>query len=101
MHITGSFTTPAPLPANMPYTYIGPPGSPIQTWSFNDGLHTYSASDTSLLYAFVSTDSAGNIQSFSFGGLSPLPPNTIGQLMNGFVFSSLTPLVQAASVAPC
>ncbi|HEX7917569.1 Ig-like domain-containing protein [Rudaea sp.] len=105
MHFSGSFTTVNPLPANMPSTNIGATGSNlVQSWSFTDGLHTYSASNTYLDTDFtVATDAAGNIQTFYLGGLSPLPPNTVGQKMNGLVFEivSSNAIVQAASNAPC
>ena len=105
MHFSGSFTTASPLPANMPGTDIGPNGSNlVQSWSFNDGLHDYSAANSNLITEFiVATDAAGNIQQFGLAGVSPLPPNTIGQKMDVFVFTIGTGIanVEAVSNAPC
>ncbi|MBD9392944.1 Ig domain-containing protein [Acidovorax sp. ACV01] len=60
MRQTGSFTTAVPLAANLNHADILPL---ITSYSFNDGLYQYSstASGDNMLFAFASTDSAGNI----------------------------------------
>jgi hypothetical protein len=73
--ITGSFTTASPLPANLANAPIagGTGGLGLVTsWSFNDGVFTYTNANSDLwqngvaaAHSFsVSTDSAGNITNF-------------------------------------
>ncbi len=89
MRISGSFTTAAPLPANMALTAIGPRGAGLVTaWHFADGVTAYSESDSTELYGnplnfAVATDAAGNISYFSIALMKPTPPNTVGQIMAG------------------
>ncbi|GAA0723308.1 Ig-like domain-containing protein [Dokdonella soli] len=102
MHIAGSIATASPLPANMPLTEIGPSGSNlIQTFSFNDGLHSYTLANTRLMNFDIAADSAGNISTFSMTMLSPLPPNTIGQKMNGVLLNAGAGLAEAISGGVC
>jgi hypothetical protein len=56
----GHFSTAVPLPSNLPATNIFPQ---ITSFSFNDGVDTYSSSDPNVrVYEFtVGTDAAGNI----------------------------------------
>ncbi len=87
MQLSGSITTASPLPANLSLTDIGPAGSNlIQSWSFNDGLYTYTPATSSMYQSsfVVSTDNNSNIIQFIFEFFSPGPPNTIGQLVNVF-----------------
>lgn len=104
MRISGSFTTNAPLAANLPGTEIGPSGADLVTsWSFTDGVNTFNEVNSMELYgdsAFfsVATDSNGQITSFSIGLMSPLMPHTVGQPMDAIAFSGLQ---QAASDEPC
>jgi uncharacterized repeat protein (TIGR01451 family) len=87
MSITGSFTTASPLPANMPITDIGPNGSNLVTaWSFNDGINTYTMANSVVLPQpgtfRIATDASGSITQFYIQMQQPLPPHTVGQLLN-------------------
>ena len=87
MSITGGFTTASPLPANMPITDIGPNGSNLVTaWSFNDGINTYTKLNSVVLPQGgtfrIATDASGNIIQFYIQIESPLPPHSVGQLLN-------------------
>jgi hypothetical protein len=105
MRITGSFVTGAPLPPNMPMTAIGPGGSAlVQSWAFNDGVNTYNQTNSVVLYQTasyfrVATDAGGNISTFDIGFMSPLPPNSLGQPMNGI--RVLPAFEQSAANSPC
>lgn len=85
MHASGSFTTAAPLPANMPITSIGPSGSNLVTsWSFNNGLLTFNNTNSALTYESpvsfqVSTDAAGQIVNYQIQLIAGPPPHTVGQ----------------------
>jgi len=95
MSITGTFTTAAPLPANMSNTDIGPDGSNLVTaWSFSDGVNTFTQANS---FPFagpgqftIGTDSLGNVNSFFIGLISPGPPNTVGQLLNSLTMASFS-----------
>lgn len=107
MRVAGNFTTASPLPANMPITNIGPSGGSnlVTSWSFSDGVSTYTDATTVVLYGLpnhfaISTDATGNVSAFDIGFMSPGPPNTVGQIMNG-VFSSSGPVTQATTAQPC
>lgn len=88
MSITGNFTTASPLPASMPITDIGPLGTNLVTsWSFNDGINTYTMANSVVLpqagLTFrIGTDATGSITSFYIQLEQPLPPHTVGQLLN-------------------
>ena len=91
MRLAGSFTTAAPLPANMPATDIGPLGSNlVQSWNFNDGVNTYTPANSYIVplaagSAFVvATDASGNVGIQLIGIFSPLPPHASGSPINGF-----------------
>jgi hypothetical protein len=106
MRITGSFTTAAALPSNMPLTNIGPNGGSdlVLSWSFFDGVNTYSNANSVLIYEqpgffAVSTDASGGILSFSIGLMFPVPPNTAGQPMNAIVFNPV--VTEATTANPC
>lgn len=87
MHASGTFTTAAPLPANMPPTAIGPGGSDLVTsWSFNDGVRTYTHTNSALTYGSpvsfqVSTDAAGQIASYQIQLIAPQPPHSAGDVV--------------------
>lgn len=90
MRVTGSFTTFAPLPPNMPKTEIGPKGSNlVQSWNFHDGINTYTkdnsvaAIDSDSLFS-VSTDADGNIAGYHMALMGPLPPHTLQGVINVF-----------------
>ena len=89
MTVTGSFTTASPLPANLASVNIGPSGSNLVTaWSFNDGLNTLTNLNSAPFVLTpsnftVSTNASGQVTAFRFVVVSPLPPNTVGQVMNG------------------
>lgn len=103
MHISGSFATANPLPANLTSTDIGPTGSNlVQSWSFNDGVNTYTPANSYIIPAafMVTTDSNGNISQILIGIFSPLPPHALGDSISGVVFDSSN-YDQAASGAPC
>ena len=87
MSITGNFTTASPLPANMPITDIGPNGTNLVTgWSFNDGINTYTMANSVVLPQGgtfrIATDASGSITQFYIQMEQPLPPHTVGQLLN-------------------
>lgn len=62
MRVTGSFTTLAPLPANMPNSNIA---SQVMSYSFSDGVNTIASSDPRSVVAlfYATTDGAGQITS--------------------------------------
>ncbi|GEM_PF-2398305 len=90
MRLTGSFTTHALLPANMPLTEIGPKGANlVQSWTFNDGITTWDESNSMALIDLndrfsVSTDANGDIDLYTIGFMQPMGPHTVGTLMNSF-----------------
>jgi hypothetical protein len=103
MHISGSFTTANPLPANLSSTDIGPTGSNlVQSWSFNDGVNTYTPANSYIVQIgfTVTTDSSGNISQYSIGIFSPLPPHALGDPISGIAVTS-SDGVAAATGAPC
>lgn len=59
-HLTGQFTTAAPLSANLPGNNIS---AQVTSFSFTDGLNTYSSADPDVrVYNFtVATDAGGNV----------------------------------------
>jgi hypothetical protein len=73
MSITGSFTTAAPLAANLTSsTDITPL---VKSWSFSDGVNNYTlANSVQNGDMEVTTDSGGNINGWSMAFVSPLPP---------------------------
>jgi len=85
--ITGSFTTASPLPANLNNTAIagGTGGLGLVTsWSFNDGLFTYTPASSAIWLGegssfAVSTDSAGNITTFFIVLTIPRIQAVVGQ----------------------
>jgi hypothetical protein len=106
MHVTGSFTTASPLPKNMALTDIGPDGGSnlVTSWSFSDGVNTYTNTNTVLLYGIdtnfaVSTDAGGNVLSFNLGFMAPVPPNTVDEPMNAIFLSPGE--TQATTAALC
>ncbi len=89
MSLTGTFVTATPLPASMiPATDIGPAGLGLVTaWSFSDGVNTFTQANSYPIGPSpggfnVATDALGNITVFAISLQSPLPPNTVGELMN-------------------
>lgn len=96
MSITGSFTTASPLPANMPFTAIGPAGSGLATsWSFNDGINTLTNLNSDEFGGFpsgfqISTDASGQISNYSIALISPLapPPHIVGDSIDLIFISS-------------
>ena len=105
MVVSGSFTTAAPLPPNMPLTEIGPgAATPLVTsWSFFDGVRTYTHTDSQVLFGLtqhfiVATNASGGISDYQIGFMSPTGPHTVGQTMNGVVFNQTS---YSATVALC
>ncbi len=75
--LTGSFTVPSPLPANMPLTNIAP-----VLYSFSDGFEGQSFSGSGPIGApsfMVATDSLGNISAWNFtiNIVNPFPTHQI------------------------
>ena len=103
MSITGTFTTAAPLPANMAYTDIGPYGSGLLTaWSFADGVHTYTQATSDTVVFNVQTDAKGNIVDFGIDLQNPRPPIVIGANINEmFVSNCCGPIYLAVDAAVC
>jgi hypothetical protein len=62
MRVTGSFTTLAPLPINMPNTNIA---AQVTSYSFFDGVNTIASSDPKSVISifYATTDGAGQITS--------------------------------------
>ncbi len=80
MHIAGSFTVASALPANLPVTEIGQAGSNIiQSFSFSDGISTYTQANSYSAVAQVATDASGNITQYSFQFDSPVNTAAVGQ----------------------
>jgi hypothetical protein len=107
MSITGSFTTASPLPANMAVTDIGPNGSNLVTaWSFTDSINTYTQANSVVLPQLgtfrIGTDATGSVTSFYIQLEQPLPPHTVGQLLNTVTIANFT-LTQSQDIsgAPC
>lgn len=105
MRVTGSFTTAAPLPANMPLTPIGPGASPVRvtSWSFFDGVRTYTSADSALLYGLpaqfaVATDAAGQIIGHEIDLIQPPPPHALNQVVASLALNSTRTLVVGDSV---
>ena len=106
MRVTGSFTTAAPLPANMPLTPIGPGASPVlvTSWSFSDGLHTFTPANSAPLYGLatyfqVATDAAGQISDYTISFIQPPPPHALNQIVSTVTIDSTRAL--AVSDARC
>ncbi|NDP43097.1 MAG: hypothetical protein GZ089_10355 [Aromatoleum sp.] len=106
MRISGSFTTANPLPANMPFTAIGPAGDGRAiAWSFSNGISTFTQANSSELYGQssyfgVATDSLGNISTYTFGLVSPLPPHSVGTTIE-FMYILANAQIQALNQAVC
>lgn len=98
MSLQGSMTLSAPLPAGLANVPIGP-GTPylISSWSFNDGVNTFTASNSQIAADIlsrypqrfaVSTDSNGNIVAWELFMISPRKPHSVGQQVNNFLSQS-------------
>ena len=105
MRVTGSFTTAAPLPANMPLTPIGPGASPVRvtSWSFFDGVRTYTSADSALLYGLpaqfaVATDATGQIIDHEIDLIQPPPPHVLNQVVASVALNNTRTLVVGDSV---
>lgn len=86
MKLSGSFTTNTPLPPDMPLTSIA---DRVVSWSFSDGLNTYTPLNSVLLgddpdYLQVETDSSGNVVSYIISFVSPKPQHALGSVVDGF-----------------
>ena len=80
MRLTGSLTTAVPLPPNMPYSSVEPLAT---SWSFFDGLVTYTNLNTSDFEGFfVATDANGDISAWGLDNLTPAAPNTVGETID-------------------
>jgi hypothetical protein len=82
MNVTGSFTTATPLAPN----FSGDITGQIASYSFSDGLHTYTSSDANgRVYQFViSTDPSGSINAWQItveAWQTPAPHN-VGDYFN-------------------
>ncbi len=87
--ITGSFTTASPLPPNLNGVPIAGSGGfgLVTSWSFNDGVFTYTDANSDLwqngvaaAHSFsISTDSAGNITGFFIVLTIPKSGAVVGQ----------------------
>jgi hypothetical protein len=88
-NVTGSFTTAAPLPANLTDVRIanGTGGlGYVTSWSFNDGVFVYTDANSGPLSGSggnfrVTTDGTGAIVGLSINLVSPLLFSTPGQTM--------------------
>ncbi len=102
---TGSFTTAAPLPPNMPLKNIGPGGSNLVTsWDFSDGVAASYTQANSTISLNVQTDGSGDISGFVIGLDSPQAPLAAGQPLSRLTLgtnaaTALTGL-NCAAVAP-
>jgi hypothetical protein len=80
MRLTGTLTTAVPLPPNMPYSSVEPLAT---SWSFFDGLVTYTNLNTSDFEGFfVATDANGDISQWGLDNLTPAAPNTVGEIID-------------------
>ncbi len=100
MQVTGSITTSAPLPANMPLTPIGPSASPslVTSWTFSDGVRTYTPANSALLYGLpaqfaVATDASGQIIDHRIDLVQPAPPHSLNQILTTLSLNSTFTLV--------
>ena len=91
MQIEGRFTEAEPLPADLPFTYIGPGATGplvVLSWTFTDGAATYDETNSSPYGGEaggtfqVSTDADGNIEDWNIALISPKEPHEIGQTIN-------------------
>lgn len=93
MHVTGSFTTAAPLPPNMSATAIAANGSNLVTaWSFNDGVINFTNANSALYGNYptsfeISTDASGQIATYSIQLVSPAPPHSMDQTVATLVLN--------------
>jgi len=103
--ITGKFTTAAPLAANLTNAAVasGTGGSnAVTSFSFNDGVYTYTQANSSVSggdgsYFSVSTDGTGAITSFNIQLTQPVP----GVVSSQANFMSLTPTTVVAGYGTC
>ena len=110
--ITGSFTTASPLPPNLASAPIaGGTGGLgfVTSWSFNDGVFTYTEANSTLWtdgtddadsFA-VSTDSAGNITDFFIVLTMPSSGAVVGQLTEWLFLGFDGPGTSTALTAIC
>ncbi len=83
MQVTGSFTTATPLGPS----FSGDITGQISSYSFSDGLHTYTSSDANgRIYQFlISTDLSGSINGWQItveAWQSPTSPHSAGDFFN-------------------
>lgn len=94
MRLRGSITAPQPFPPDLDAVSIGPNTDYPVTWSFNNGLGTFTNNNSSLISGTLSTDENGDILGLQFQAFSPLPPYENNQNVSGFV------LIYASSQSP-
>ena len=90
MSHSGSFTTVAPLPANLSNFYILPL---ITSFSFSDGLTQYNSADpeTTSMGAWADTDASGNILFISMNLIHwQASPHVIGTRFDAMYLANLT-----------
>ena len=112
MSISGSMILPASLPASQTDIVIGPGTSyPISSWSFSDGVNTYTQANSQILAGIsagdpprfkVSTDSNGNVTAWDLAMISPAAPHVQGQPVDTFnIASGLGDLAGDHSATTC
>ena len=99
MHLSGSFTSATALPANLNNAPVGPGTSYPITWSFNDGVRTFTEANSARVFGalsdvYVSTDAAGTLTSAQFYLMSPGPTHTVGQTVHIMLAGSATTSAQ-------
>jgi len=98
MSLNGYIVLANDLPPNLTNTTIGPGSSyPISSWSFNDGVHSYTQVNSQLLAGIsagdpprftVSTDANGSITVWDLAMISPKGPHVIDQPLDAFFSNS-------------
>ena len=95
MQLSGSFTSAAPLPANLNHAPVGPGTAYPVTWSFNDGVRNFTDANSARVFGalsdvYVSTDATGTLTSAQFYLMSPGPTHTVGQTIHLMLAGSAT-----------
>lgn len=95
MHLSGSFTSATALPANLNNAPVGPGTAYPVTWSFNDGVRTFTEANSARVFGqtsdiYVSTDAAGTLTSAQFYLMSPGPTHSVWQTIHLMLAGSAT-----------
>lgn len=111
MQLTGTITSPTPFPPNLNQQPVGP-GTPYPvTWSFSDGLNTYTDANSARVFGgsldfWVTTDAAGVLTNAQVHLMSPGPVHSVNlpvriMLAGGTASSTAGLVCSAVTVAQC